>query len=69
MVWGDRFLQQGREFAKDTLQEINPGGPMPVPPEKLDVGELRQKVMWKGKMFLIQGGWLFDPVTWKAVTI
>ena len=57
------YIQAGMRFRKDTLERVNPEGPVPVRPERLDIREIRQEVMWKGRRCLSQFGWLFDAGT------
>jgi len=62
-TWSDVFIQFGVRFRRDNLQRVNPGGPIPTRPEKLNIREVRQEVTWRGRRFLSQRGWLFDPAT------
>ena len=62
-AWSDCFIQAGMRFRKDTLERVNPEGPVPIRPERLDIREIRQEVMWRGKMYWSQRGWLFDVRT------
>jgi hypothetical protein len=62
-VWSDCYIQHGMRFRKDNLLRVNPKGPIPTRPERLDIREPRQAVEWKKKRCLIQRGWLFDPAT------
>jgi len=34
--WSDRYVQCGRVFHKDTMEEITPGSPYPVQPKMLN---------------------------------
>lgn len=68
-VWSDRFIQFGREFRKDTLQEINPGSPTPVQPEIMDRKKYRTEIIWQGRHYYLQEGWLFCRSSWNAVKI
>ena len=54
------FIQSGIRFRRDTLERVNPKGPVPTRPERLTIREVRQGVMWKGRRYLSQRGWLFD---------
>jgi hypothetical protein len=62
-VWFDVFVQDGMRFRRDNLLRVNPKGPIPTCPERLDIREPRQVVVWKKQRYLIQRGWLFDPAT------
>ena len=62
-VWSDCYIHSGIRFRKDTLERINPNGPIPARPERLNIREVRQEVMLRGKRFWSQFGWLFDPRT------
>ncbi len=62
-IWSDCFVQDGMRFRRDNLQRVNPKGPVPIRPERLDIREPRQVVEWRGKRCLSQRGWLFDPAT------
>lgn len=68
-VWGERYVQFGRIFRKDTLLEKCPGVPVLPQPEMLNIRKPRQEVFWKNGFYYIQDGWLFDRHTWKAVKI
>jgi hypothetical protein len=63
------YIQDGRKFCKETLAELNPGGPVPIQPEMLDIREFHQEVLWQGRLYFIQDGWLYDRATWKAVKL
>lgn len=67
--WSDRFVQDGRDFHKFTLELLEKDAPAPVQPEMLDIREVRQDFLWKGRLYHIQNGWLFDRRTWKAVKV
>jgi hypothetical protein len=67
--WSDRFVQDGRDFHKFTLELLNKNAPAPVQPEMLDIREVRQDCLWKGRLCHIQNGWLFDRRTQKAVKV
>ncbi len=62
-VWSDCFIQDGMRFRKDDLHRINPQGPVPSCPDRLDIREIRQEAVWQGKRYWSQHGWLFDPAT------
>ena len=62
-TWSDVFIQSGMRFRRDTLERLNPKGPVPIRPERLTIREVRQAVEWKGRRYLSQRGWLFDPAT------
>jgi hypothetical protein len=67
--WSDCYVQDGMRFRKDNLERVNPGGPIPVCPKCLNIKELRLKVMWKGRLYWSQRGWLFNqrthlPIKW-----
>jgi hypothetical protein len=62
-AWSDCFIQSGMQFRKDNLLRVNPKGPVPIRPERLDIREVRQEVQLGRKRFLSQRGWLFDPAT------
>ena len=48
-VWGDRYVQDAREFQEDTLQNINPGSPTPVQPQIMDKKKPRTEIIWQGR--------------------
>jgi hypothetical protein len=58
--WSDFYVQDGMRFRKDNLQRVNPHGPIPVRPVRLNVREIRQEVVWNGRRYWSQFGWLFD---------
>lgn len=62
-AWSDCFVQDGMRFRRDTLERVNPKGPVPVRPERLDIREIRLEVMLRGKRCWSQFGWLFDRAT------
>jgi len=61
------YIQAGRKFCKETLVELTPGGPIPVQPEMVDIREFHREVLWQGRLYFIQDGWLYDRRTLKAV--
>jgi hypothetical protein len=61
--WSDCFVQHGMRFRKDNLERVNPKGPVPTRPERLDIREVRQEAMWKGRRCWSQFGWLFGRAT------
>ena len=61
--WSDCYIQDGMRFRKDNLLRVSPERPIPTRPERLDIGDIRQEVMWQGKMHWSQRGWLFDMNT------
>jgi len=65
----DTYVQAGRRFSKETLEELDPGGPAPIQPEMLDIRESHREVLWQGRLYFIQNGWLFDRHTHKAVKV
>ncbi|MDD3581160.1 MAG: hypothetical protein PHW74_09085 [Desulfobacca sp.] len=67
--WGDRYVQFGREFRKDTFTLKDPDGAVIPQPEMLDIRKFRQPIIWKNREYLIQDGWLFDRHTYMAVKI
>ena len=67
--WSDKFVQFGRFFHKDTLEELHPGSPPLEQPEMLNHRKHRTEIRWKRKDYFIQDGWLFDRRTWLAVKI
>jgi hypothetical protein len=67
--WGDRYVQSGRLFRKDTLEELNPGAPPLEQPELLNHRKPRIEIRWKRKDYFIQDGWLYDRATWEAVKL
>jgi hypothetical protein len=67
--WSDRFVQDGRDFHKFTLELLNKDAPAPIQPEMLDIREARQDCLWKGRLCHIQHGWLFDRRTQRAVKV
>jgi hypothetical protein len=67
--WSDKYVQFGRVFHKDTLDEKNPGTPPLQQPEMLNHRKPRTEIRWKRKDYFLQDGWPFDRCTWKAVKI
>jgi hypothetical protein len=67
--WSDRYVQFGRVFHKDTMEEKNPGSPSLEQPEMLNHRKPRIEIRWKRKDYFIQDGWLFCRRTWTAVKI
>jgi hypothetical protein len=63
-TWFDVFIQSGMRFRRDTLERVNPKGPVPTRPERLSIREVRQAVEWKGRRYWSQRGWLFDRATY-----
>jgi hypothetical protein len=68
-AWSDCFVQAGMRFRKDNFERVNPKGPVPIRPEQLDIREIRQEVVWKGRRCWSQFGWLFDPGTRLPITM
>ncbi|MFZ5447062.1 MAG: hypothetical protein ACOZFS_00285 [Thermodesulfobacteriota bacterium] len=66
-AWSDCYIQDGMRFRKDNLERVNPNGDIPLRPKRLNIRENRQAVLWGGRRYWSQYGWLFDPSTWKAV--
>jgi hypothetical protein len=66
-VWSDCYIQDGMRFKRDTLERVNPEGPVPTRPKRLDIREFRQEVKWKGRRCWSQFGWLFDRATHLAI--
>ena len=50
-------------FKRTTFERVNPERPIPIRPERLDIGDIRQEVMWRGKTYWSQRGWLFSMDT------
>jgi hypothetical protein len=67
--WSGKYVQRGRVFHKDTMEEMNPGTPPLEQPEMLDHRKPRIEIRWKRRDLFLQGGWPFDRCTWKAVKI
>jgi len=67
--WSDKYVQFGRVFHKDTMEELHPGSLPIEQPEMLNHRKHRTEIRWKRKDYLIQDGWLFDLRTWQAVKI
>jgi len=65
----EAYIQAGRKFCKETLLELNPGGPVPIQPEMLDLRAFFREIMWRGRLYFLQNGWLFDWHTHKAVKV
>jgi len=65
----EAYIQAGRKFCKETLVELNPGGPVPIQPEMLDLRAFFRETMWRGRLYFLQNGWVFDWHTHKAVKI
>lgn len=65
----DVYIQDGRKFCKETLEEINPGGPVPVQSEMLDIQGFYREVLWHGRAYFIQNGWLYDRHNLRAVKV
>ena len=62
-AWSDCYIQDGMRFRRDNHERVNPKGLVPIGPERLDIREVRQEVMWKRRRYWSQFGWLFDPRT------
>jgi hypothetical protein len=62
-VWSNCYIQSGMRFKLTTLERVSPGRPVPICPERLDIGDIRREVMWQGKMYWSQRGWLFSIST------
>jgi len=62
-VWSDCYVQDGMRFKLTTLERVSPERPVPVRPERLDIGDIRQEVVWRGKICWSQRGWLFSMDT------
>lgn len=62
-VWSDCYVQDGMRFKLTTFERVSPERPIPTRPERLDIGDIRQEVVWRGKMCWSQRGWLFDMNT------
>jgi hypothetical protein len=41
-VWADRCIQDGMRFKRDTPEQVNPEGPVPTRPKRLDIREGRK---------------------------
>jgi hypothetical protein len=67
--WSDKYVQRGRLFHKDTMEELNPGTPLLEQPEMLNHRKFRMLIEFRRKDYYIQEGWLYCPRTWKAVKI
>ena len=67
--WSNKYVQFGRVFHKDTMEELNPGSPPMEQPEMLNHRKPRLEIRWKRKDYFLQDGWLFDRLTWQAVKI
>jgi hypothetical protein len=50
-------------FKRTTFERVTPKRPIPIRPERLDIGDIRQEVVWRGKMYWSQRGWLFSIYT------
>jgi hypothetical protein len=61
--WSDTYVQSGMRFRKDNFERVNPKGAIPIRPERLNIRELRQEVVWRGKRCWSQFGWLFSMGT------
>jgi hypothetical protein len=67
--WSNKYVQHGRVFHKDTMEEKNPGSPPLEQPEMLNPRKPRIEIEWKRKDYFLQDGWLFCRRTWKVVKI
>ena len=61
--WSDCCVQDGMRFKLTTFERVSPERPIPTRPERLDIGEIRQEVVWRGKICWSQRGWLFSMDT------
>jgi hypothetical protein len=59
------YMQGGRRFWKDTLEEM-PYGPPSVPSE-LSSRMSYDRIEWRGRVYLIQNGWLFHPQSLRRI--
>jgi hypothetical protein len=62
-VWSDCYIQDGMRFERTSFERVTPEKPIPTRPERLDIGDIRQEVVWRGKMYWSQRGWLFSIYT------
>jgi hypothetical protein len=62
-VWSDCYVQGGMRLKRTTFERVNPEGLVPTRPERLDIGDIRQEVVWRGKIYWSQRGWLFSMDT------
>lgn len=62
--WSDCCIQSGLKFRRDNLLRVNPKGPVPLRPERLDIREPRQIIIWRGRRCWSQFGWLFAMDTY-----
>lgn len=62
-VWSDCYIQDGMRFRRNNLLRVPPERPIPIRPERLDIGDIRIEAVWQGKMYWSQRGWLFDMDT------
>jgi hypothetical protein len=67
--WSGKYVQSGRVFHKDTMEELNPGAPPLEQPEILNTRKPRIEIRWKRKDYFLQDGWLFCRLSWKSVKI
>jgi hypothetical protein len=66
-VWSDCYIQDGMRFNLTTFERVNPEGPIPARPQRLNIGDIRQEVVWRRKMYWSQRGWLFSMDTYLPI--
>lgn len=44
-VWSDCYIQNGMRFKRTTFERVTPERPIPIRPERLDIGDIRQEVV------------------------
>ena len=67
--WDGYLCQRGVWFRKITFEPLDPGAPLPVQPEKLDIRQRRTHITWKGKDCFLQNGWLYSRSTHEAIKL
>lgn len=68
-AWGDRYVQFGRVFHKQTLLEKNPGAPVLPQPAMINPRKPRWEIIWRKKVYLLQDGHLYNRYNWEAVDV
>lgn len=56
-AWRDCYVQFGLIYHKQTLRLLDPSAPALPRPEKLNLQEPFQEIVWEGKHLFLQDGW------------
>ena len=56
-AWRDCYVQFGLIYHKQTLRLLDPSAPALPRPEKLNLQEPFQEIIWEGRHLYLQDGW------------